>query len=89
MQQYADIYSLQSLSTSFPVSQHPSSGVLKTVTAASGTATSLQSGPIGPRWREVAVPVLWPVPEAAVTVFSTHDDGCCDTRNDVERLCSE
>ena len=49
----------------FRVSQHPSSGVLKTVTAASGTghnigtATSLQRGvPIRPRWREVAVPVL-------------------------------
>ena len=40
----------------------------------------LQRGPIGPHWREVAVPVLWPVPEAAVTVFSTPDDGCCDTR---------
>jgi len=45
----------------FQVSQHPSSGVLKTVTAASGTghnigtATSLQ---LWPRWREVAVPVL-------------------------------
>ena len=43
----------------FRVSQHPSSGVLKTVAAASGTgyntgtATSLQRGPIGPRWREV------------------------------------
>ena len=34
-----------------------------------------------PRWREVAVPVLRPVPEAAVKVFSTPDDGCCDTRN--------
>ena len=22
-----------------------------------------------------------PIPEAAVTVFSTPDDGCCDTRN--------
>jgi len=86
----------------FRVSQHPSSGVLKTVTAASGTgqntgaATSLQRGligtglckssghkpvPIRPRWREVAAPVLWPVPEAAVTVFSTSDDGCCDTQN--------
>ena len=48
----------------FRVSQHPSSGVLKTVTAASGTghntgtATSLQRGLIRPRWREVAVPVL-------------------------------
>ena len=45
------------------VSQHPSSGVLKTVTAASDTghntdtATSLQRGLIGPRWREVAVPI--------------------------------
>jgi len=45
----------------FRVSQHPSSGVLKTVTAASGTvhntgtATSLQRSPIGARWREVAV----------------------------------
>jgi len=50
MQQYADIYLLQSHSTMFLVSQHPSSGVLKTLTAASGTghntgtATSLQRG---------------------------------------------
>ena len=64
----------------FQVSQHPSSGVLKTVTTASstghntGAATSLQRGLIGPRWREVAA-------EAAVTVFSTPDDGCCDTQN--------
>ena len=48
----------------FRVSQHPSSGVLKTVTAASGTghnsgtATSLQRGLISLRWREVAVPIL-------------------------------
>jgi len=48
----------------FRVSQHPSSGVLKTVTAASGTghiigtATSLQRGQIGTHCREVAVPVL-------------------------------
>ena len=53
----------------FRMSQHPSSGVLKTVTAASGTGhdtdtgTSLQRGLIGPRWRELAVP------EAAVTVL--------------------
>jgi len=46
------------------VSHPPSSGVLKTVTAASGTGhntgivTSLQRGPIGPRWREGAVPIL-------------------------------
>jgi len=31
--------------------------------------------------REVAVPILWPVPEAAITDFSTPDDVCCDTRN--------
>jgi len=31
----------------FQVSQHPSSGVLKTVTAASGTVTSLQRDLIG------------------------------------------
>jgi hypothetical protein len=49
MQQYADICLLQS-HYMFRVSQHPSSGVLKTVTAASGTghnigtATSLQRG---------------------------------------------
>ena len=71
----------------FRVSQHPSSGILKTVTVTSvtghnaGTATSLQRGLIGSRWREVAVPILWPVPEVAVTVFSIPDDGCCDTRN--------
>ena len=56
MQQYADIYLLQS-HYMFRVSQHPSSGVLKTVTAASGTghntgtATSLQRGLMRPRWR--------------------------------------
>jgi len=42
----------------FRLSQHPSSGVLKTVAAASGTATSLQRGLIRPCWREVAVPIL-------------------------------
>ena len=47
----------------FRVSQQPSSGVLKTVTTASGvghnigTATSLQRGLISPR-REVAVLIL-------------------------------
>jgi len=49
------------------VSPHPSSGVLKTVTAATGTghnigtATSLQRGLCEsrkPRWKEVAVPIL-------------------------------
>ena len=71
----------------FWVSQHPSSGALKTVTATSGighntgTATSFQRGLIRPRWKEADVPVLWPIPEVAVTVFSATDDGCCDARN--------
>ena len=54
----------------FRVSQHPSSGALKTVTATSGigyntgTATSFHRGLIRtlvlirPRWKEVALPVL-------------------------------
>jgi len=77
------------ITTCFGCPPHPSSGVLNTVTAASGTghnigtATSLQRDLIGirPHWREVAVPILWPVPEAAFTVFNTADDGCWDTRN--------
>jgi len=36
---------------------------------------------IRPRWKEVAVPTLRPIPEVAVTIFSAPDDGCCDTRN--------
>ena len=56
MQQYADIYLLQSFYM-FRVSQHPSSGVLKTVTAASGTGHNTVTvqllPPIGPRSREV------------------------------------
>ena len=53
----------------FRVSQHASSGALKTVTATAGighntgTATSFQRGLLRtgvsrPRWKEVAVPVL-------------------------------
>jgi len=57
----------------FRVSQHPSSGVSK-------TWSDRDCVPIRPRWRRVAVQVVWPVPEAAGTVFDTHD-GCCDTRN--------
>ena len=51
MQQYADIYLLQNYSTCFGCHSNPSSGVLKTVTAASGTghttctATPHQGGP--------------------------------------------
>ena len=56
MQQYASNLFTVKLLYMFQVSQHPSSGVLKTVTAASGTGhttctvTPLQRGLIGPCW---------------------------------------
>jgi hypothetical protein len=77
MQQYAGIYLLQSHSTHFRCPSHPSSGVHKTVTAASGTGhsiwvtTFLQCGLLG----HVGGRLL-PVPEAAVTLLCTPDDGC-------------
>jgi len=46
-----------------------------------GIATSFHRGPIRPRWKEVAVPVPWLIPEVADTVFSIPDDGCYDTWN--------
>ena len=82
MQQYAGIYLLQNHSTYIGCPSHPSSGVYKTVTAASGIShgiratTFLQRGLIRPRWRKVVAQILWPVPEAAVTVLCTPDDGC-------------
>ena len=72
-----DIYLLQNHSTYFGCLSHPSSGVHKTVTAASGTGhsiratTFLQRGQIWPRWRKI-----FAVPEAAVTVLCNPDDGC-------------
>ena len=44
MQQYADIYLLQSHSTCFGGHRRPSSGVLKTVTATSGIGHN--TGPV-------------------------------------------
>jgi hypothetical protein len=41
MQQYAGIYLLHNLSACFGCPSHPSSGVHKTVTAASGTGHSI------------------------------------------------
>jgi hypothetical protein len=76
MQQYAGIYLLQIYSTRFGCPSHPSSGVHKTVTTASGTATTfLQHGLIRPRRRKVVAQILWLVPEAAVTVLCTPDVG--------------
>ena len=64
----------------FRVSQHPSSGVLKTTLQTPVEVIILvqllpRNVACRPRWGEVAVP------EAAVTVLSTPDDGCCYTRN--------
>jgi len=62
----------------FRVSQHPSSGVLKTVPAAPGTdhttctATPLQHGLV---WTSCTSRVV------GIDQFDTPDDGCCDTRN--------
>ena len=64
MQQYAGVYLLQSYSTCFGCLPQPSSGVHKTVTAASGTGHSFrattfrQRGRIRPRWRKVVALTL-------------------------------
>ena len=63
MQQYAGIYLLQNQSTCFGCPSHPSSGVHKTVTAASGTGHNiratifLQCGH-WPRWRKFVARIL-------------------------------
>ena len=78
MQKYAGIYLTQNYSSCFRCLLHPSSGVHKTVTAASGTGHSIrattfcQRGLIRPLWRKVVVPI----PEAAVTVLCTPDEAC-------------
>ena len=50
MQQYAGIYLLQNYSTSFGCPSHPSSGVHKTVTAASGTGHTYPGNNLPPAW---------------------------------------
>ena len=97
----------------FRVSQHPSSGVSKTVPAASRTGHTVKCKdelivPLLPSnvvWSGLVVRVewsspdqttlegssgtsssslhftVWPVREAAGTVFNTPVDGCCDTWN--------
>ena len=82
MQHYAGIYLLQNHSICSGCPSHPSSGVHKTVTAASGTGHSIwattfpQRGLIKPRWSKVVAQIVLPVPEAAGTVLCTPDDGC-------------
>ena len=84
------LFTTKLLSTFFGCPSHPSSGVHKTVTAACGTGHSiwatifLQRGLIRPRWRKVVA-----VPEAAVTVLCTPDDGCDGHPKYVEWFCSK
>ena len=74
---------LQVHSTYFGCQQHPSSGVHKTVTTASGTghifcAATLEGG---------SRKKIWPVPEAVITVSCTPDDGCGWHPKHVEWTC--
>jgi len=51
--------------------------------------TLLQHGLIRPRWRKVVAQILWPVPEPAVTVLCSPDDGCDGHPKHVEWFCSK
>ena len=78
---------LQVHSTCFGCQTHPSSGVNKTVTTASGTVQLLPTWPAWPRWREVAAQKIRPVPKAVVTVLCTPDDERCWHPKHVEWTC--
>jgi len=90
MQQYAGIYLLQNYSTYFRCPSHPSSGVHETVTAASGTGHSNSATAFLQRALiKVVALLLWPVPEAAVTVSCTPDDGFDGHPKYGEYICSK
>ena len=74
MQQYAVIYLLQNYSTCFGCPLHPSSGVHKTLTAASYTSHTVKYKSMN--FCTLQYDPVWPVPEAAVTVLCTPDNGC-------------
>jgi len=77
MQQYGGIYLLQNYSTCIGCPSHPSSGVHKTVTADSVTGRITYPGNnLPPACRLLPGYVILSVPEAAVTVLCTPDDGC-------------
>ena len=85
---------LQGHSTCFWCQPHPSSGVHKTVTTASGTgrifcaATSLQRGHASLATLEGgSYTNVWPVPEAVLRVLCTPDDGCGWHPKHVEWTC--
>ena len=77
MQQYADIYSLQNYSTCFGCHSTHHQEYQKLLRGLVWTSPDQTR----PRRRGVTMQVVWPVPEAAGTIFYTPDDGCCDTRN--------
>ena len=94
MRQYASIYLLQNYSTCSECPLHPSSGVHKPVTAASGTGHITYPGNNLPPachagLRLLPGYVIRPVPEAAVTVLCTPDDGCNEHPKHVEWFCSK
>ena len=82
MQQYADIYLLVNYSTCFGRPSLPSSGVHKTVVAASGTDHTIWGASffkhdqirtvlIWSHLRKLAPQIVWSAPEAATTVLCT------------------
>ena len=81
MQQYAGTYLLQNYSTCFGCPSHPSSGVHKTVTAASGTGhniwatTFLQCGLIRPQLQEGCSSDMWYDLYQRLQLLCTSDDG--------------
>jgi len=74
MQLYADIYLLLNYSTYFGRPSCPSSGVHKTVVAASGTDHTIWEF-IWSRLKKLASQIVRSVPQATTTVLCTPDDG--------------
>ena len=79
MQQYAGIYLLQNHSTCFRCPTHPSSGVDKTVTAASGTGHNIWATTFHPTWPNL-VQVSEQKPSSNIACLATLEEGCCCTR---------
>jgi hypothetical protein len=68
----------------FRASLRPSSEVIKTVTATSGIGHNIgeaASFQRGPHLKEASAPILWPIPEVAVRVYSAPNDGRSDPQN--------
>jgi len=76
MQQYAGIYLPLNYCTCFGRPSRPSSGVHKTVAAATGTDHTICGASFLKRLRKLALHIVWSVPVAAATVLCTPDDGC-------------